>query len=324
MSIVIFGGTGSLGTALIKRFSHVGEDIIVVSRDEQKHFRLKEQFPSVTFLLGDVRSKDDLRVAFRDTNTPVELVINAAALKHVSIGEYNPYQSIQTNILGAKNVIDVCCEFEVPTCIFVSTDKAVQPVNLYGMCKATAERLYIQANKRGITKFNGVRYGNVLDSNGSLLPFLRDRGKAGQSLYLTDTRMTRFFITLVEATELIDNARADSAERGTITIPRMRSAAIQDILFLYSEHYGVGVNIIGMKPGEKLHEILLSETEFDRTYECDDVYRLFDPALHTPEITKELYKPEQKIQFKTYSSNDPERIMDRWYLKELLEKENLL
>jgi UDP-N-acetylglucosamine 4,6-dehydratase len=318
MSVVIFGGTGSLGTHLVKHFTTAGEKVIVVSRDEQKQFVMKEKFPQVTFLLGDVRSLDDLRNAFRDSSvshiTP-ELVINAAALKHVTLGEYNPYQSVQTNILGVKNIIDVCREFSVPTCVFVSTDKAAHPVNLYGMCKAVAERLFIQANKTGSTKFVGVRYGNVVNSNGSLIPFLQRRVQEKKSLLLTSNEMTRFFITLDQAINVIDWARADETFAGTITVPKLASARIVDIVELYSMKYHLPVEIVGIRPGEKLHETLITREELSRIDECKEYYRIYDPTI-------ESGLPRYKSLHEPYTSED--NLMSKKQVEKFLEGQKLL
>lgn len=318
MSVVIFGGTGSLGTRLVKHFTSAGEQVIVVSRDEQKQFLMKEKFPQVHFLLGDVRSLDDLRNAFRDSSIShvvPELVINAAALKHVTLGEYNPYQSIQTNILGAKNIIDVCREFNVHTCVFVSTDKAAHPVNLYGMCKAVAERLFIQANKTGPTKFVGVRYGNVVNSNGSLIPFLQRRSKAGLPLSLTSSEMTRFFVTLDQAISVIDWARTHETPAGTITIPKLSSARVSHIVEIYGEKYNLPVEIVGIRPGEKIHETLITQEELSRVEEFDMYYRVYDPTIEDglPRFS-ELHKP--------YTSED--NLMSRKEIKVFLEGQGLL
>lgn len=285
MSVLITGGTGSLGVRLIEHFSSKGEKVVVVSRDEQKHFKLKQKYPNVSFLLGDVRDLDSLCTAFQDTggsnthSTPIDLVIHTAALKHVNLGEYNPFESIHTNILGAKNVIDVCMTFNVPTCVFVSTDKAVMPVNLYGMCKACAEKLFTHANKKGGTKFVGVRYGNVVNSNGSLIPFLQSRVKNKLPFLLTDPRMTRFFITLDQAVSVIEWARSGETPRGTITVPKLSSAYIEDIAQIFSEKYKLPIEITGIRPGEKLHELLISELELPRTEEYENYYRIFDATM---------------------------------------------
>ncbi len=317
MSVVITGGTGSLGKRLIKHFSDAGERVIVISRDEQKQFLLKEQYPQVMFLLGDVRSRDDLRIAFRErTDPPVDLVIHTAALKHVHLGEYNPYQAVQTNILGAKNVIDVCCEFKVPTCVFVSTDKAVEPVNLYGMTKAVAERLFIQANANNLTKFVGVRYGNVVNSNGSLIPFFQRCVERKEPLLLTDPTMTRFFITLDQAISVIDWARSNQNPRGTIIVPKLNSAYIKDIAELYSEKHNLPIKEIGVRPGEKIHEILLSKTELSRVEDHTSFYRIFDATM--------MYKfnKSKRVNISSYSSIDS--LISKAEIKTFLEGEGLL
>jgi len=321
MSIVIMGGTGSLGTHLLQYFYEKGEKIIVVSRDEQKQFILKERFPETTFLLGDIRCKNDICDAFRDTmgrDEQITLVINAAALKHVSIGEYNVFQSVKTNILGSKNIIDACVEFSIPTCVFVSTDKAVEPVNLYGKCKAVAENLFIQGNTQGKTRFVGVRYGNVINSNGSLIPFYQRCVQQRQPLLLTHSEMTRFFLTLKQAVHIIERACAAGTHRGTITIPKMISAKVLDIAQLYSEKYDLPIKIIGIKPGEKLHEILLAHTEFTRTEDYEDRYCLYDGTL---------LANFDKIKCTTrtsYASNDSNILQSKEEIKRILEIEGLL
>ena len=316
MNIVIIGGTGSLGNALVEHYYSNTNNITVLSRDEQKHFIMKEKFPNVRYLLADIRSITDLKRAFYDISCHyiIDVVIHAAALKHVSIGEYNPYQSVKTNIIGAQNVIDVCKYFSISKCVFISTDKAVEPLNLYGMCKSIAERLFIQNSLNSPSSFLIVRYGNVLNSNGSLLPLLHRNIETGKPLPLTDTNMTRFFITLDTAVSTIDFAiNEDTLAKGSIVVPKLHSAKICDIVNLFAEKYNLSVVTIGKQHGEKIHEILLNSDEINRIVEYKDYYIV----QHSSKKSNMSY-----TKINSYSSQD--NLLSKDNVKNLLEINNLL
>lgn len=271
-SVLITGGTGSLGRALIARIlPHRPRRLIVLSRDELKQSEMRQQYPDdsgpMRYFIGDVRDRDRLVRAFNGVDT----VIHAAALKQVPALEYNPREGLQTNIIGAQNVIDAAIDSGVKRVLQISTDKAVQPTNLYGATKMAAEKLMIQANayagQRG-TRFAVVRYGNVLGSRGSIVPlFLRQR-EAGV-LTITDVRMTRFWITMAQALLLIEHALTHMSG-GEIFVPRVPSMHVIDLARAIAPE--CSQRIIGIRPGEKLHEILISEDEARNTMLCDGVF----------------------------------------------------
>jgi UDP-N-acetylglucosamine 4,6-dehydratase len=273
-SILITGGTGSFGRAFakyaIQRWSP--RRVIIFSRDELKQHEMREElsgpeYGCLRYFLGDVRDRDRLYRAFRD----VDVIVHAAALKQVPSAEYNPLEVIRTNILGAVNIIDAAIDRQVSSVIALSTDKAVAPVNLYGATKMCSDRLFATAiayDGRERTRFGVVRYGNVLGSRGSIIPFFMSRRQTGV-FPITDLRMTRFWITLDHAVEFVANS-LDRMQGGEIFIPKLPSMRIVDLA------RGIGPecqqNVIGIRPGEKIHEVLLSEDEARHTFELEDSY----------------------------------------------------
>lgn len=276
--ILVFGGTGSLGQALIKRL--VDENVLLVfSRDEAKHWTLRNRFNhnNLEFAVGDIR--DPARVERVIIDFQPTLIIVAAALKQVDTCERAPLESIQTNILGINNIV-TAVERNVQnlecldTVMMVSTDKACAPVNVYGMCKAIAERIVTsRSDTYTRPKFVGVRYGNVLESRGSIIPLFRHQAEHAPAFTLTHPEMTRFVMTLDQSIDLI-LATANRAAPGEIWLPRLRSMSIQDLAEIFSERYDKPINTIGMRPGEKLHEALINETESVRIVENGDYFRM--------------------------------------------------
>mgnify|MGYP001773206325 CR=1 FL=1 len=263
--VLITGGTGSFGKKFLKyclqRFNP--KKIIIFSRDEYKQYIMQKDFPEkdypqLRFFLGDIRDKDRLRFAFEG----VDYVIHAAALKHVPILEYNPFEAIKTNIIGAQNIIEVAIEKGVKKVIALSTDKAVSPVNLYGATKLAMEKLFIAGNSyTGLkdTTFSIVRYGNVVGSRGSVIPFFLDLVKKGANeLPITDEKMTRFWITLEEGVKLVLFA-IEKSVGGEVFVPKIPSVKVVDLAKVICPK--CRFNIIGIRPGEKLHESLISEDE---------------------------------------------------------------
>jgi len=264
-TVLVTGGTGSFGKkfvrTLLTRFKP--KKVIVFSRDEFKQYQMqkefpKEKYPNLRFFLGDIRDKERLYRAFEG----VDYVIHAAALKHVPILEYNPSEAVKTNIYGAQNIINAAIDQGVKKVIALSTDKAVNPVNLYGATKLAMEKLFIAANAYTGSKettFAVVRYGNVVGSRGSVIPFFKELVRRGEKvLPITDERMTRFWITLEEGVETVLFALKESVG-GEIFVPYIPSMKVVDLakaICPYCEH-----KIIGIRPGEKLHETLLSEEE---------------------------------------------------------------
>lgn len=273
--ILIIGGTGALGKTLIKRYYDKNE-LIIFSRDEHKHYYLLKDYPKLRSVIGDIRDAQSIMHALH-TYKP-QVVINAAALKHVPICQENPYESIKTNIIGHQHVIDCIRTVDnVEALIFVSTDKACKPINVYGMCKALAEELYIKyANSQSKTKVVLVRYGNVLESTGSVIPLFKNILKTGAKvLPITHSDMTRFLLTLEDATSLIENAYNSTDSHGKIAIPKVKSLKITDVARALIKEYGtpdVQLVEVGIRPGEKLHEEMISSEEWARSTEYDKFF----------------------------------------------------
>lgn len=269
-TILITGGTGSFGKGftkfLLENFDV--KKVIVFSRDELKQFRMNKELadPRLRFFVGDVRDLPRLQRAFYG----VDIVVHAAALKQVPILEYNPFEAVKTNILGSQNVIDAAIDQGVEKALLISTDKAVQPVNLYGSTKLCAERLFTSGNfyagKR--TKFSCVRYGNVIGSRGSVVEFLVNNSQ-GEKVQITDERMTRFWITLPQAFQLVLRA-LESMKGGEIFVPKLPSMKLVDLFEALAP--GKPREVIGIRPGEKVHEMLLTEEEGRHTVECEDYF----------------------------------------------------
>ena len=270
-TILITGGTGSLGNKLTEIIlsRYRPRKVIILSRDELKQYEMSERFssPILRFFLGDVRERERLNRAFEG----VDYVIHAAALKQVPAAEYNPFEVIKTNILGAKNIIDAAMDAGVKRVVALSTDKAVNPVNLYGATKLCSDKLFISGNSYAAskpTRFSVVRYGNVAGSRGSVIPlFLRLR-KTGV-IPITDMRMTRFWITLEQSASFV----LKSLERmrgGEIFVPKIPSSSIAEMARAIAP--GCSFRIIGIRPGEKLHEVLISREDGRLTLEFDDHY----------------------------------------------------
>ena len=276
-SILITGGTGSLGKALtrhiLSNFPEVRK-LIIFSRDEQKQFEMAQDyphhdFPQVRFFIGDVRDKERLRRAFKD----VDFVIHAAAMKHVPIAEYNPEECVKTNIDGARNVIDACLDTNVERVVALSTDKACAPINLYGASKLASDKLFVAANNiKGWNpiRFSVVRYGNVMGSNGSVIPFFIKRKKE-KVLPITDPNMTRFNISLRGGVDMVMHA-LEHAWGGEIFVPKIPSYKITDV----AEAIGPDCEhkIVGIRPGEKVHEEMITSSDSFYTYDLGKYYTI--------------------------------------------------
>lgn len=267
-TILITGGTGSLGKKLtakiLSRYSP--KKIIILSRDELKQSEMRQQFPDqcLRFFIGDVREKDRLYRAFDG----VDYVVHAAALKQVPAAEYNPFEAIKTNVLGAQNVIDVSVDLGVKKVVALSTDKAANPINLYGATKLCSDKLFIAGNSYAgakPTRFSVVRYGNVVGSRGSVIPLFLKLKETGV-LPVTDDRMTRFWITLDQGAEFVLMSLG-KMKGGEIFVPKIPSAGIMDIAKAVAP--SCKADIVGIRPGEKLHETLISEDDGRLTLEYD-------------------------------------------------------
>jgi UDP-N-acetylglucosamine 4,6-dehydratase/5-epimerase len=273
VTVVITGGTGSFGIKCTRIL--LGEKkpkkLIIFSRDELKQHDMRQMFPDsdlpIRYFLGDVRDRDRLDRAFQG----VDVVIHAAALKQVPACEYNPFEAVQTNIIGAKNVIDAAIDCGVKRVMAVSTDKAVNPVNLYGATKQVAEKLFVQGNSyvgSSSLRFSCVRYGNVVGSRGSVIPLFLQQQKTGQ-VTVTDKRMTRFWITLDRGIRFVIRC-VEQMHGGEIFVPKIPSMKIMDLVEGVAP--GTRVEFTGIRPGEKLHEVLVSDDEARNTLEFEDMY----------------------------------------------------
>ena len=282
-SILITGGTGSFGKAftkiILQRWPQI-KRLVIYSRDEQKQFQMAMEFPEskypqVRFFIGDVRDYERLRRALKG----IDYVIHAAAMKHVPIAEYNPMECIKTNIIGAENVINASLETSVQKVVALSTDKAAAPINLYGATKLASDKLFVAANNiKGANpiKFSVVRYGNVMGSNGSVIPFFLNKRKDGV-LPITDVTMTRFNITLTEGVEMVLHA-LESAWGGEIFVPKIASYKITDVAMATGpdcEH-----RVVGIRPGEKIHEEMITTSDSFSTYDLGPYYAILPQNLN--------------------------------------------
>ena len=285
-SILITGGTGSFGKAFVKtvldRFPGVRR-LVIYSRDELKQYEMaqlypKERYPQVRFFIGDVRDEKRLWRAMEG----IDIVVHAAALKHVPVCEYNPFEAVKTNVLGAQNVIDACMDRGVKRVVALSTDKAAAPINLYGATKLTSDKMFTAANNfRGFhdIRFSVVRYGNVMGSRGSVIPFFLQQAATGV-LPITDERMTRFNITLDEGVALVMYA-LEHMWGGELYVPKIPSYRITDVADAVCP--SCRREIVGIRPGEKLHEEMITETDSLSTIELADKYVIL-PAAPTWDV----------------------------------------
>jgi UDP-N-acetylglucosamine 4,6-dehydratase len=270
-SVLITGGTGSLGKSLVRYFldQTKARRVIVYSRDELKQHAMRIEFqddPRLRWFLGDIRDIDRLKRAFHN----VDFVIHAAALKQVDTGEYNPMEFIKTNVLGSQNVIDASIDSGVKRVVALSTDKASSPINLYGATKLTADKLFVAANNYSFsygTIFSVVRYGNVMGSRGSVIPFFKSLADQGKPLPITDLRMTRFWISIDQAVKFVVDS-LDIMTGGELYVPRIPSMKITDLAKAVAPN--ASLVEIGMRPGEKLHEEMISADDSRRTVVLQD------------------------------------------------------
>lgn len=307
-SILITGGTGSLGKALTKHIlaNHPNiKRLVIYSRDEQKQFQMAQdypysKYPQVRFFIGDVRDKERLIRAMAG----IDYVIHAAAMKHVPIAEYNPDECIKTNIGGAQNVVDACLMTQVERVVALSTDKACAPINLYGATKLTSDKLFVAANNikgNNPIKFSVVRYGNVMGSNGSVIPFFMKKKSEGK-LPITDPRMTRFNISLQGGVDMVMHA-LENAWGGEIFIPKIPSYRITDVANAIAPECEQ-VNV-GIRPGEKLHEEMITSSDSFFTYDLGKYYTIL-PATHKWSIEDFKTKFGAKLVENGFSYNSEE------------------
>ncbi|MCF6349948.1 MAG: UDP-N-acetylglucosamine 4,6-dehydratase (inverting) [Flavobacteriaceae bacterium] len=319
-SILITGGTGSFGKMFTKiilsKYPNV-KRLVILSRDEQKHFQMgiefpESKFPAIRYFIGDVRDKKRLVRAFED----IDIVIHAAAMKHVHLAEYNPMECIKTNVLGAENVIEAAFEANVKEVVALSTDKAAAPINLYGATKLTSDKLFIAANnikgKRDV-RFSVVRYGNVMGSNGSVMPFFLQKRKEG-ILPITDKRMTRFNISLEDGCEMVFHA-IEYAWGGEIFVPKIPSYKIVDVATAICPK--CEQKEIGIRPGEKIHEEMITSSDSFTTYDLGKYYTIL-PQTPVFNLEKFIKHFNAKPVFQGFNYNSSEN--QEWETVESLRK----
>ncbi len=318
-TILVTGGTGSFGNKFVpmtlKRYNP--QKIIIYSRDEMKQWNMAKKFqgdPRVRFFIGDVRDKDRLYRAL----SGVDYVVHAAATKIVPTAEYNPFECIKTNVNGAMNLIDACIDSGVKRVVALSTDKASSPVNLYGATKLCSDKVFIAGNSYtgGKTKFAVVRYGNVMGSRGSVIPFFIETAKSGK-LTITDKRMTRFMISLEQGVELVWHA-FDDMEGGEIYVKKIPSMNICDIATAVDE---TAEQVeIGIRPGEKLHEQMIGVEDSHYTYEYPDHYKII-PQICNWGPMEAMIKGGQRVpEGFSYTSDNNKEWMEISQLREWIEK----
>jgi UDP-N-acetylglucosamine 4,6-dehydratase/5-epimerase len=311
--ILVTGGTGSIGSLIVKQLlKHEPEQVRIFSRDENKQYYLMEElgYPeNVRLLIGDIRDKDRLKLAFENVDT----IFHAAAMKHVSLCEYNPFEVVKTNIVGSQNVIDAAMESGVKKVIGISTDKAVNPVNVLGTSKLMMEKLFINANyykKKPSTIFSCVRFGNVAWSVGSVLPLWKKQAEKNGELTVTDSEMTRFFMSTEQAANLTIKA-SDICMGGEMFILKMPAIRLTDLAVLFIKKYYPGRDIKlknrGKRPGEKIHEELFDENDlYKKILENEDMFIMlpesFIQDMHQDEYAHQGFREAEKV--KKYSSEN--------------------
>lgn len=324
-NILITGGTGSFGKAFTKHILNNYPDVarlVIYSRDEQKQFQMAQEFPAhefpqMRYFIGDVRDLDRLKTAMRGIDT----VIHAAAMKHVHIAEYNPTECVKTNITGAENVISACLDVGVKNVVALSTDKAAAPINLYGATKLASDKLFIAANNiTGMNpiKFSVVRYGNVMGSNGSVVPFFLNKKKEGV-LPITDTRMTRFNISLEDGVKMVMWA-LKNAWGGEIFIPKIPSYKITEVAEAIGpecEH-----TVVGIRPGEKIHEEMITASDSFSTVDLGKYYAILPqtPKWSLGEFIESFKAIKVKEGF-TYNSGENEEFLNVKQLRALIKEQ---
>ncbi len=325
--ILITGGTGSLGQSLTKKLLEYDVDTIrIFSRNESKQVEMESKFSEkrLRFLIGDVRDVTRLSRAMED----IDIVIHAAAIKHVPVVEYNPFEAVKTNIIGSQNVIDASLAEDVEICVCVGTDKGVAPLNTYGASKLLMERLFVSASNylnpiRHKTKFIAVRYGNVLGSNGSVVPKIIDQVKNGKSITITNSEMTRFNITMDQAIDLIFNA-IKMGHGGEVFVPKLKAYRLDILKDSICEVMKKSPDIqkIPVRSGEKFHESLIGPEEIRNSYEIEDMYVILDKLMHDKTFAK--WDNLKNCSLSDEYSSDKVEQLSKEELIDILHKEKLI
>ena len=311
--VLITGGTGSLGSALTQRLLTENVDTIrIFSRNENKQLEMDSKFHDdrLRFLLGDVRDYNRLTRACED----IDIVFHAAALKHVPIIEYNPFEAIKTNVIGSQNVIDACLEEDVEKAVCIGTDKAVSPLNTYGATKSLMEKLFITASnylktERHKTKFIALRYGNVLGSSGSVIPKFINQIKNNGKITITDPNMTRFSISMDEALDFILKV-TEIGKGSEIFVPKLKAYSLMDVKDALFDLLGkTDEEIVGIRPGEKVNEVLINKDEMKYCWEYQDMYLITNPSVRRFIPSTNEFPGKKKIEsMEVYSSDAVEKI----------------
>ncbi|GAB6929285.1 polysaccharide biosynthesis protein [Paenibacillus sp. JCM 10914] len=321
--ILVTGGTGSWGHELISQLLPLNpKQVIVYSRSEATQVAMDREFedPRLTFRIGDIRDKDALTAACQD----VDYVFHLAALKHVPVCEEHPYEALKTNVVGTQHVIEAAIENKVKKVIYISTDKAANPSNFYGMTKAIGEKLIVYANLLSkTTQFVCVRGGNVLGTNGSVVHVFKNQIRQKGQISITDQHMTRFFLTLKDAISLLFKASIESigGEIFVIMMPTCRIVDLAEVLIEASGRTDVTLVETGIRPGEKIHEILMSDFESLTTVAYDDEYLVILPTLDIPNL-KDHYQHLPKVSFNSFSSEH--QLMTKSEIREILKRGGFL
>ncbi len=326
--VLVTGGTGSFGNMFVKRVLDFSpKEVIVFSRDENKQGIMMNEYKNekrLRFVLGDIREADSVHDVMRG----VDIVIHAAALKWIDMVERNVWEGIKTNVMGAQNIIEAAKDFGVEKVVGLSTDKATDPINAYGMAKALQERLFTAANLYRTnfkTIFVNTRYGNVLGSRGSVVPLFKSLLDAGKPLTVTDPNMTRFIMTIDESVELVLKA-LEGGMGGEVFVKKMPAHTLQDLVEVVIESYSASekpkIEITGIRPGERKHEILVTKSESYRTIVRDD-YFIVLPQITTEDIEKH-YKNDKRLEDGCeYTSNNTTRLT-KLQLKKILEENSYI
>ncbi|MCA0971580.1 UDP-N-acetylglucosamine 4,6-dehydratase (inverting) [Halobacillus litoralis] len=316
-SILITGGTGSFGKKFIKKIlTYDIKKVIVFSRDELKQYEMAKEFsdPRIRFFIGDVRDKERLYRAFDG----VDVVIHAAALKHVEACEYNPFEAVKTNIHGAQNIVEASIDRGVKRVIALSTDKAASPINLYGATKLASDKLFVAANSYAgdkDTRFSVVRYGNVVGSRGSVVPFFKHLKESGaKEIPITDERMTRFWITLDQGVQFVISS-LDRMSGGEIFVPKIPSMRVTDLAEAIAPD--CEIKVIGIRPGEKLHEAMITEDDARRTLDYENHYVIQPEFSWWKKDSSQVGRPLEEGF--SYVSNLNNQWLSVGQLKELIE-----
>lgn len=318
--ILVTGGTGSWGHELVRQLlTHHPKEVCIFSRNESSQFAMKQEFdnnPILRFIIGDIKEKETLIEACQD----VDYIYHLAALKHVPVCEDQPIEALKTNVIGTQNVIDAAIICNVHKVIYISTDKASDPSNFYGLSKAMGERLIIHANRLNTkTRFVCIRGGNVLGTNGSVIHVFKRNIIEKQRVGITDLNMTRFFITVQDAINLVFKATFDSigGEIFVLKMPTCKIIDLAQVLIEASNVDNVEIEILGIRPGEKIHELLLSAYESTMTVAYDEEYFVILPAIHINGL-KDHYSKYKPVNLQNYNSSTG--LMSKEEIKEMLLK----